>query len=293
MRARILWAAALALLLFVLALGLSALAGAAEPRSAGRDLAGPRRPGLELDRGRIHAPGPVRRGGRLQRHLRLRGRWRRRRRHDPGHLLPLQPGQRAVGHVSAADAGRGGDGVRRLLPDRRTDLRLRRQERERAWSATPPGSSTSRRTRGAPSRTCLPRAPRWRPATTAPTGGSTWSAATAATTHRAPRRRRGSTTRPRTRSPRARRSRTQSAVPRRVSSTANSSSQAGATRPVRSSISSGTTAPRRTPGPRGPACRARPNARRQRRCEREALGLRRRDSVEPERGDCCLRSGRQ
>ena len=32
---------------------------------------------------------------------------------------------------------------------------------------------------------------------------------------------------------------------------------------------------------------------RQRRCERKALGLRRRDSVHPERDDCCLRSGRQ
>ena len=42
MRARILWAAALALLLFVLALGSSTLAGAAEPQAGGaRDRGGP------------------------------------------------------------------------------------------------------------------------------------------------------------------------------------------------------------------------------------------------------------
>ena len=209
MRARILWAAALALLLFVLALGLSALAGAAEPRSGEarvwRAYAQP--PGLELDRGRIHAPEPPRRGGRLQRHLCLRGRWRQRRRHDPGHLLPLQPGQRAVGHVSAADARRSGDGVRRLLPGDEQDLRLRRQERERVQQRHL-GLRHRREHVDLRREHACPARRRWRPATTAPTGGSTWSAATARL-RRARRQRSGSTSPARTRSPpTARRSRT-------------------------------------------------------------------------------------
>ena len=83
MRARISWAAALALLLFVLALGLSALAGAAEPRSGAARAPGgltPSLPASSWSCGRTHAAGPVRRGRRLQRHLRLRGRRRQRRR---------------------------------------------------------------------------------------------------------------------------------------------------------------------------------------------------------------------
>ena len=88
------------------------------------------RPGLHVERRRIHAAALVRRRGRLERHLRLRSRGHRRWRCDPGHLLPLQPGQRAVGHVSTADAGRGGEGVRRVLPGYEQHLRLRRREFE-------------------------------------------------------------------------------------------------------------------------------------------------------------------
>ena len=132
MRARILWAATLAVLLFGLAVG---------PSAGSR--CGPR-PSVPSSSWSVVASMPqdlVRRGGRLQRRL-LRtppAGTRRQHGHDPGHLLPLQPGQRALGHDPPP------------MPDcrwqrhppsttRPTDrhLRLRRLRiRARAWSATP------------------------------------------------------------------------------------------------------------------------------------------------------------
>ena len=236
MRTRVFWAAALALLLFVLALGLSALAGAAEPRSGeARDLGGPA-PSLPASSwSRVasmpeslhgaagvsngtyaYAAGGVNAGGRL---------W-----------TPSTATTRSTS---------GGTPIRRRcspiwrmrpLSTFRPTIRTTRTAftssaaRTGTRSATPAGSSTSRRTHGPPSRTCLPRVPGWRPATTAPTGGSTWSAGPTPPAHR---QRSGSTSPAPTRSPpTARRSRTRWPVLPPESSPAISTWQAGTTHPL-------------------------------------------------------------
>ena len=101
--------------------------GAERRRGCGRS----RRPLRELDRGRVPAAGPLRRGGRLQRHLLLRrGRLLDQHRDDPGHLLPVQPGQRALGDPAAGDARRGGHGLCGLRASHEQDLRVRRLRSE-------------------------------------------------------------------------------------------------------------------------------------------------------------------
>ena len=115
MRARILWAATLAVLLFGLAVGPAPARVGPLPVSPLR--AGPwslpcrrtftaRRPPRTAS---SRTPGGYSTSG-----------------HDPGHLLPLQPGQRALGDYPAGDARRGGNGLGGLLPDLGQDLRVRR-----------------------------------------------------------------------------------------------------------------------------------------------------------------------
>ena len=82
------------------------------------------------------------------------------RRHDPGHLLPLQPGQRAVGHVSAADARLRWQWPRpSITRPTNSDLRLRwRESGHRRFQQRHAGLRPHERTRGPLPRTCRPRA---------------------------------------------------------------------------------------------------------------------------------------
>ena len=145
MRARILWAAVLASMLCGLALGLSALAGAAEPQTTGsRDLRAPAAAVPDSTWSAVadmpqplygaaaasngvyaYAAGGIDAGGAtldtFYRYNPVNERW---------------------DTYPPADASRRGEGIRRLLPADEQHLRLRRHELGHGVSATPPGSST-------------------------------------------------------------------------------------------------------------------------------------------------------